>query len=210
MQGRFRVEPPRVRRREPGWKRAWRRYRLPVGLGAAALGWYAADSLSHRREGAFGYEIEPDLAVSSPDFLRAAEALTGAPISEGNAAELLINGDRIFPAFLETIESAQSTLNVQTYVYWRGEIARDVAKAIGDRAREGVRCNVILDALGAAKMERSLVHEMESRGRPGDPLPTSEAVRGPADRQPHPSPAADRRRPRGDDRRGRDRVRVDR
>ena len=161
MQGRFRVEPPRVRRREPGWKRAWRRYRLPVGLGAAALGWYAADSLSHRREGAFGYEIELDLAVSSPDFLRAAEALTGA---EGNAAELLINGDRIFHAFLETIESAQSTLNVQTYVYWRGEIARDVAKAIGDRAREGVRCNVILDALGAAKMERSLVHEMESAG----------------------------------------------
>ena len=68
----------RVRRREPGWKRAWRRYRLPVGLGAAAVGWYAADSLSHRREGAFGYQIEPDLEVSSPDFLRAAEALTAA------------------------------------------------------------------------------------------------------------------------------------
>ena len=27
-----------------------------------------------------------------------------------------------------------------------------------------MRCNVILDALGAAKMERSLVREMESAG----------------------------------------------
>ena len=68
--------------------------------------------------------------------MRAAEALTGAPISEGNEAELLINGDEIFPAFLETIGSAERTLNVQTYVYWRGEIADDVAA--GD-LREGAR-----------------------------------------------------------------------
>ena len=67
------------------------------------------------------------------------------------AAELFINGDRIFPAFLETIRSAKRTLNVQTYVYWRGEIARDVAHAIRDKARDGVRCNVILDALGATR-----------------------------------------------------------
>jgi cardiolipin synthase A/B len=162
--GELSVEPPRLRRREPGWRRAWRRCRLPVGLGAAALGWYAADSLRHRREGAFGYEIDTELEVGSEDFLHAAEALTGAPISEGNEAELLINGDRIFPAFLDTIASAQRTLNVQTYVYWRGEIAGEVAGAIRDRAREGVRCNVILDALGAAKMERSLIREMESAG----------------------------------------------
>jgi cardiolipin synthase len=130
----------------------------------AALGWYAADSLRHRREGAFGYEIGVDLEVDSDGFLRAAEALTGAPISPGNEVELLINGDRIFPAFLETIHSAQRTLNVQTYVYWRGDIAREVAGAICDKAREGVRCNVILDALGAAKMERSLIRELESAG----------------------------------------------
>ena len=52
----------------------------------AALGWYAADSLRHRREGAFGYEIGTELEVGSPDFLRAAEALTGAPITDGQPA----------------------------------------------------------------------------------------------------------------------------
>ena len=36
-------------------------------------------------------------------FLRAAEALTGAPISWGNDVDLLINGDQIFPCYLETI-----------------------------------------------------------------------------------------------------------
>ena len=51
------------------------------------------------------------------------EALTGAAISCGSEAELLINGDEIFPAFLETIQGAERTLNVQTYVYWTGDIA---------------------------------------------------------------------------------------
>lgn len=160
----IRVQPPRLRRGDPALKRAWRKYRLAGAAAAAAAGWYAADSLRHRREGAFGYEIATEIEVDSEDFLRAAEALTGAPISNGNEAELLINGDRIFPAFLETIEAAERTLNVQTYVYWRGEIAGDVAGAIRDKARQGVRCNVILDALGAAKMERSLIREMESAG----------------------------------------------
>ncbi|HEX2467229.1 MAG TPA: phospholipase D-like domain-containing protein [Solirubrobacterales bacterium] len=156
--------PPWVDRSEPAWKEAWRRYALPAAVGGAALAWYAADSLRHRREGAFGYALAQGVEVDSPDFLRAAEALTGAPITHGNQAELLINGDQIFPTFLETIESAERTLNVQTYVYWRGEIASDVAAAICAQARDGVSCNVILDALGAAKMERSLVREMERTG----------------------------------------------
>jgi cardiolipin synthase len=158
------VRPPRVERREATWRRAARRY-WPLGLaGGTALGWYAADSLRHRREGAFGYEIATEIEVGSEDFVRAAEALTGAPITTGNRAELLINGDRIFPAFLETLRAAERTLDVQTYVYWRGDIADDVAGAICEKAREGVRCNVILDALGSAQMERGLVSEMRDAG----------------------------------------------
>lgn len=162
--GNLHLEPPRLCRSDPALKQAWRRYRLTALTATAAVGWYAADSLRHRREGAFGYDIDTDLDVTSEDFLRAAEALTGAPISKGNKAELLINGDRIFPAFLETIASAERTLNVQTYVYWRGEIAGEVAGAIGDKAREGVSCKVILDALGAVQMKRSLVKEMREAG----------------------------------------------
>ena len=160
----LRLDPPHLRRAEPAYRQAWRRYRLMALTATAAAGWYAADSLRHRREGAFGYEIEPDLEVDSNDFLRAAEALTAAAITTGNKAELLINGDQIFPAFIETIESAEKTLNVQTYVYWRGDIAAEVAGAIAARAKAGVRCNVILDALGAAQIKRSLINDMREAG----------------------------------------------
>jgi cardiolipin synthase A/B len=135
-----------------------------IATAGALVGWYAADSLRHRREGGHGYELAGELDVRSERFLRAVEALTGAPVSYGNEADLLINGDEIFPAFLETIEGAQETLHVQTYVYWKGDIARDVAGAIAARARAGVSCKVLLDAVGAAPMDRDLIRGMERAG----------------------------------------------
>jgi cardiolipin synthase len=135
-------------------------------MAAAGLAWYGSESLRHRREsGDEGYELHgADLRVDEPGFLRAAEALTAAAISHGDEAELLINGDEIFPAFLETIRGAQRTLNLLTYVYWRGDIAREVAHALRDKAAEGVEVNVLLDAIGTIKMERGLLREMTDAG----------------------------------------------
>jgi cardiolipin synthase len=144
-------------RRPPAW--TW-----PAAIGAALTAWYASDSLRHRREGAFGYDMGAEVEVGSPDFIRAAEALTGAPIAEGSDVELLINGDAIFPAILETIEGAEKTLNLETYVYWRGDITDRIAGAICERARAGVRCKVLLDALGAALMDSDQVTRMEEAG----------------------------------------------
>jgi cardiolipin synthase len=141
------------------------RYAWPVGLAAAGAAWYGSESLRHRREQGHGYQLRGDrLDIGDREFLRAAEALTAAPISDGNDVELLVNGDRIFPAFLETIERAERTVNLLTYVYWRGDIARDVARLLCRRAREGVEVNVLLDWVGTAKMDRDLVQGMRDAG----------------------------------------------
>jgi cardiolipin synthase A/B len=140
------------------------RYAWPAGVGAAGVAWYAADSLRHRREGGHGYRLRGEVDAAEPSFLRAAEAITGAPVSYGNDAELLINGDRIFPAYLEAIREAEETVNLLTYAYWRGEIAVQVADTLCEKAGAGVECNLILDAVGAAKMDRELVTKMRDAG----------------------------------------------
>jgi cardiolipin synthase A/B len=140
------------------------RYAWPAGVGAAGLAWYAADSLRHRRESGHGYELRGEVDVGEPSFLRAAEALTGAPVSYGNDADLLINGDEIFPAYLDAIRAAEETVNLLTYAYWRGDIAVEVATALCEKARAGVECNVIVDAVGAARMDRKLVAQMRDAG----------------------------------------------
>jgi len=151
--GRFRREEKHVAR-----------YAWPAGVAAAGAAWYAADSLRHRREGGHGYRLRGEVDVREASFLRAAEALTGAPVSHGNDAKLLINGDEIFPAYLGAIRDAEETVNLTTYAYWRGDIATEVADALCEKAGAGVECNVILDAVGAAQMDRKLVHKMRDAG----------------------------------------------
>ncbi len=142
--------------------------RVRMGIAAAAgvtAGGVAA--LVHRRRTGYaeqGYELDGELDVGSPEFLRALEALTGAPVSLGNDLSVLFNGDEIFPVLLETIGAATRTLNLLTFVYWRGEIAVQVAEAVSERARAGVRCNVLLDAFGAARMDDGLVRSMQDAG----------------------------------------------
>ena len=150
------------RRRRP--ERRVARYAWPAAVGAAGLAWYGADSLRHRRESGHGYDLRGELEPGSEAFLRAAEALTGAPISWGDDVELLINGDRIFPRYLEAIRNARETVCLTTYVYWRGDIAHEVADALCERARAGVQCNVIIDALGGIKLERTLIDRMDEAG----------------------------------------------
>jgi cardiolipin synthase A/B len=150
------------RRRSP--ERRVARYAWPAAVGAAGLAWYAADSLRHRRESGHGYQLRGELDVRDEEFLRAAEALTGAPVSFGNDVELLINGDQIFPCYLRTIREAQHSVCLLTYVYWRGEIAHEVAHAVCERARAGVECNVIIDAVGGMKLEDELIDLMTDAG----------------------------------------------
>ena len=51
------------------------------------------------------------------------------------AIEVLRNGDEIFPAMLDAIDDAHHTIDFLTFVYWKGEIGREFAHALADRAR---------------------------------------------------------------------------
>ncbi|MGI8731150.1 MAG: phospholipase D-like domain-containing protein [Solirubrobacteraceae bacterium] len=139
--------------------------RWPAAIAACGVVWYASESLRHRREQGSGYELHgKELDVGSEGFLRAVEAITSSPIARGNEAEIFINGDRIFPALIETIAGARTSVNLLTYIYWHGEIAAAVADAACERARAGVEVNVLLDAVGSAKMGGELVGRMREAG----------------------------------------------
>jgi cardiolipin synthase len=97
-------------------------------------------------------------------FRRALEGLLGVPATEGNAVEVLRNGDRIFPAIFEAVASARSTIDFLTFVYWQGTIGSELAALLAERAAAGVRVRVILDAFGAYSMDRTLVDRMVAAG----------------------------------------------
>jgi cardiolipin synthase A/B len=97
-------------------------------------------------------------------YRRALEGLLGTPATEGNVVDVLRDGVEIFPAMLEAIEGAERTVDFLTFVYWQGEIAQRFGAALADRAQAGVRCRVILDALGARHVDDEVVTAMEGAG----------------------------------------------
>jgi cardiolipin synthase len=108
----------------------------------------------------------PDSAETSARdrVRRVLEGVIGVPATEGNRIDVLRNGDEIFPAMLDAIEHGRHTIDFLTFVYWEGEIGREVARRLAERAADGVRVRVLLDAWGARTMERSLIELMSSSG----------------------------------------------
>lgn len=97
-------------------------------------------------------------------FRRALEAFVGVVFTDGNSVTRLRNGTEIFPAMLRAVRLAQSRIDFVTYVYWTGDIARQMAYALAERARGGVEVRVLLDAVGAQPMSQELIDVMTSSG----------------------------------------------
>lgn len=98
------------------------------------------------------------------ELRRSLEGIIGVPATEGNAVRVLRNGDEIFPSMLDAIAHATRTIDLLTFVYWRGEIGTRFAEALAERAKAGVRVRVLLDAWGAHPIENRLVDLMEASG----------------------------------------------
>ncbi|MFA7388640.1 MAG: cardiolipin synthase [Thiohalobacteraceae bacterium] len=103
-------------------------------------------------------------AVGDQQFHRSMGSLLGPPLLQGNRITALQNGDEIFPAMLDAIRGARETINFETYIYWSGEIGTEFADTLSQRARDGIRVNVLVDWAGSVKMEESLLDEMREAG----------------------------------------------
>jgi len=123
----------------------------------------------------------PDLAAEDPSFLPTLEAYTSTAHG-GNTVTLLLNGDQIFPAQLEAIRSARRTISYAQYFYADGDIGREIAEALAERCRAGVRGHILLDGFGTIGMPAEYVQTMTDAGcevatfRPLSPLSLAAAV----------------------------------
>ena len=103
-------------------------------------------------------------STASPQFERALASLLGPGMTHGNDVTELLNGDQIFPPMLASIRAAKKSITFETYIYWSGDIGKQFAHALAERALAGVQVHVLLDWVGSAKIEDSYLKEMEAAG----------------------------------------------
>jgi cardiolipin synthase len=109
-------------------------------------------------------EVASLYSARSPEFQQSAGSLLGPNFVDGNSISTLVNGDEIFPAMLSAIRSARRSINLETYVFWDGEVAREFTAALSDRARAGVHVNMILDARGTSKLGLANKKQLQDAG----------------------------------------------
>lgn len=140
-----------------------RRILLPLLAAAAAGGGPGCTFINDIRgsEKRQVYKFDHPFTADSPSFRRSAEAL-GNPMVEGNDAQLLINGDQIFPAMTKDIREAKTTVNLETYIFQPDEAGQQFADAMMAAARRGVHVRLLIDAWGGKL--KQLAKTLEAAG----------------------------------------------
>jgi cardiolipin synthase len=107
-------------------------------------------------------------ANDSERFIQVVGALVDAAVNRTGSVEVLTNGPAFYPAELEAIRNATQSVNLEAYIFQRGAIAQKYVEALAERARAGVRVNLVLDAFGSAGIRHAfLAPLLEAGGKVG-------------------------------------------
>ena len=107
-----------------------------------------------------GFEAEP----TSDQLVHSAANFLNVPVLRGGMVEILQNGDRFYPAMLETIGRAKDTVNFEVYIFDSDETGRKFIAAFIERARAGVEVRLLLDWFGSIRLKRADCRELRSAG----------------------------------------------
>ena len=88
------------------------------------------------------------------------QAVSGSPLTTGNAAVLLQNGPATYAAMFAAIESARDHINLETFIFEDDEVGRRFADALLEKQRRGVQVNLIYDAVGSLSTPRAFFQRL--------------------------------------------------
>ncbi|MFK7912439.1 MAG: phospholipase D-like domain-containing protein [Pseudomonadales bacterium] len=81
-------------------------------------------------------------------LVRVGRVVSGAEMASGHTVELLINGERAFPAMLGAIDGARSEVLLTTYIFDDDDTGQRFVSALARARERGVQVLVLLDDLG--------------------------------------------------------------
>jgi len=110
------------------------------------------------------HPIRPGYGVDDPQFARTIGLLMGQALLPHGSVKILQNGNEIFPAMLEAIESARKTVTFENFVFSEGSLSTQFAKALAACARRGVKVHFLQDAAGCNCVYGPAMTELREAG----------------------------------------------
>jgi cardiolipin synthase A/B len=106
----------------------------------------------------------PPHPLDSEYFLRILAMLTDGGVYRNTTVEALTNGDAFYEAQLEAIRNAKRSINLEAYIFQRGKLTKRFVAALTERARAGVKVNLVLDTIGSFTTWNSFFDELREAG----------------------------------------------
>ena len=118
--------------------------------------------------------ILENLKTKAPDFqaqfaatehaFPAFESLAQMPFLRGNAASLLINGERTFQQLFQGIKQAESYILVQFYIVKDDNLGQQFKSALLEKLKQGVKVYFLCDSIGSAALPSTYLEELRQAG----------------------------------------------
>jgi cardiolipin synthase len=130
-------------------------------IGAAFVTWFVLVALFTPR---IDYRVTIPLRPDSGEFMRVLQSTCQVTVRAGNRVDILTNGAQFYPAMRDAIRQAQSSINLEAYIFQPGDAASMLVDAMIERASAGVEVRVVLDAIGSSRLRNSAASRLREHG----------------------------------------------
>jgi len=87
-----------------------------------------------------------------------------SPLTAGNAARLLINGEEKFPAVIQALEEAKDHIHIEYYIYENDKIGKTIEEILIRKAKQGVTVRFIYDDFGSRGIRKNIAIRLRDAG----------------------------------------------
>jgi cardiolipin synthase len=102
--------------------------------------------------------------VDAPAFVNELEPLVSSKITRNNQVEVIENGDNFYQAELDALGLAHHSINIEAYIFHKGKLTAQVLEVLTERARAGVRVNLVMDSLGSLSTQKRYFKALKDAG----------------------------------------------
>jgi cardiolipin synthase A/B len=92
------------------------------------------------------------------------ESVTDSPLTKGNKATLIADGQAAYAAMFKVIQNAKKNINLETFIIEDDEVGRKFSDLLLQKQSEGVQVNLIFDSMGSYTTSASFFQRLRGAG----------------------------------------------
>jgi cardiolipin synthase A/B len=130
-------------------------------IGGLFLAWLVVVVLFTPR---IDYQVRQRLNCDSRQFLHALHSTTQTTVHHDGRFEVLTNAVEFYPAMIDAIKHARSSVNMECYIFRPDRIGRQFMAAMAERAQAGVAVTLVADAIGSMWLGLGAIRRLRRDG----------------------------------------------